>query len=308
MAAISETLRQARLRSGFDLDRLAAKTKINPRYLEAIETGNFDKLPSGIFARMFIKQYADAVGLDGASFAEEFQRNSQFGSYSPPEMGAIVDARRNFHPTVPGMFATGGKGRDERLTSALSSLIWVVAAVLVCAGAYYLLIHLPPRRASTAGTGTAQPSTTPPATAPAPSAEQPPAAPAPAKPDTVATNPPTANPEGSSPTPSNAPPTATPIHLTLTATEPVWVDATADGKSVLATVMKPGEPKDIQAEKGVRVKLGNAGGMEITFNGKKLEPVGPRGQVRTVDFTPWGAQVVPPPQPAGTNMNPDPLR
>ena len=71
MAAISETLRQARLRSGVDLDRLAAKTKINPRYLQAIETGDFDKLPSGIFARMFIKQYADAVGLDGASFAED---------------------------------------------------------------------------------------------------------------------------------------------------------------------------------------------------------------------------------------------
>ena len=71
MAAISETLRQARLRSGVDLDKLAAKTKINPRYLEAIETGNFDKLPGGIFARMFIKQYADAVGLDLADLSGE---------------------------------------------------------------------------------------------------------------------------------------------------------------------------------------------------------------------------------------------
>ena len=65
MAAISETLRQARLRSGVDLDRLAEKTKINRRYLQAIEAGDFGKLPSGIFARMFIKQYADAVGQIG---------------------------------------------------------------------------------------------------------------------------------------------------------------------------------------------------------------------------------------------------
>src|ERR1700742_2952121 len=98
MAAISETLRQARLRSGFDLERLGAKTKINLRYLEAIETGNFEKLPSGIFARMFIKQYADAVGLDGASFAEEFQRSSQFGNYAPPTAQAIVEARGSFQP------------------------------------------------------------------------------------------------------------------------------------------------------------------------------------------------------------------
>ena len=38
-----------------------------PDTLKAIEAGDFDKLPSGIFARMFVKQFADAVGLDGAS-------------------------------------------------------------------------------------------------------------------------------------------------------------------------------------------------------------------------------------------------
>src|SRR5260370_150044 len=100
MAAISETLRQARLRSGVDLDKLAAKTKINPRYLEAIERGDFEKLPSGIFARMFIKQYADAVGLDGASFAEEFQRSSQFGTHSAADLRTKADTHSSFHPSV----------------------------------------------------------------------------------------------------------------------------------------------------------------------------------------------------------------
>src|ERR1700690_3348896 len=100
MAAISETLRQARLRSGVDLDRLAAKTKINPRYLEAIGKGEFDKVPSGIFARMFIKQYADAVGLDGASFAEEYQRSLQFGDSSGATLGKLADSHTGFHPSV----------------------------------------------------------------------------------------------------------------------------------------------------------------------------------------------------------------
>src|ERR1700683_3392768 len=137
MAAISETLRQARLRSGVDLDKLAAKTKINPRYLEAIETGNFDKLPGGIFARMFIKQYADAVGLDGASFAEEFQRSSQFGSYSGGDTGSFAPSRASFHPSVPGFASGEGRARGDRLTSMLSSIIWVVAAIGVCADADY---------------------------------------------------------------------------------------------------------------------------------------------------------------------------
>src|SRR5579859_2754328 len=132
MAAISETLRQARLRSGYDLDKLAAKTKINPRYLEAIESGDFDKLPGGIFARMFVKQYADALGLDGAAFAEEYQRNSRFGSSSGPDLGAIAESHASFHPSVRGLSSTSEHVRNERLTSALSSLIWVVAAILVC--------------------------------------------------------------------------------------------------------------------------------------------------------------------------------
>src|SRR6202142_600651 len=136
MAAISETLRQARLRSGIDLDNLADKTKISPPYLKAIEAGEFGQLPSGIFARMFIKQYADAVGLDGASFAEEFQRSSQFGSYSATGSATIAESRGRFHPKVPGLSSTGDRLRDERLTRMLSSLIWVVAAILVCAGAY----------------------------------------------------------------------------------------------------------------------------------------------------------------------------
>src|SRR5579863_6521210 len=126
MAAISETLRQARLRSGVDLDKLAAKTKIPLRFLKAIDDGDFDRLPSGIFARMFIKQYADAVGLDGASFAEEFQRSSQFGSHSAPLMGSVVDTRSSFQPSVPAFMGGDDRSRNERLTNMLSSLIWVV--------------------------------------------------------------------------------------------------------------------------------------------------------------------------------------
>jgi hypothetical protein len=92
------------------------------------------------------------------------------------------------------------------------------------------------------------------------------------------------------------------IQLAINATEPVWVTATADGKTVIAETMSPGTSKTIAAEKQLRLTLGNAGGVEITLNGKKLEPVGPKGAVRTVDFTPWGAQVL-----SRTPPNPDPL-
>jgi cytoskeleton protein RodZ len=306
MAAISETLRQARLRSGVDLDKLAAKTKINPRYLRAIETGEFDKLPGGIFARMFVKQYADALGLDGASFAEEFQRSSQFGNYSP-DIGTTAESRADFHPSVRGLSSTGERVRDERLTSALSSLIWVLAAILVCAGAYYGLAHLPGRAGSmTADAPVAKPR---PESVPKPAPQiatsgQTPAPETPPVPVAAPVAPPvdTAEKAGQGPAPqTDQAPSA--IQLTLNATQTVWVTAIADGKTVISEALQPGVSKIVAASKGARLTIGNAGGLDITFNGKKLEPFGPSGQVRTVDFTSWGAQVV-----SRTPPSPDPLR
>jgi cytoskeleton protein RodZ len=309
---ISETLRQARLRSGVDLDKLAAKTKINPRYLEAIEQGEFDKLPGGIFARMFIKQYADAVGLDGASFAEEYARNSQFGSSTPAyQPRTFSESQSHFQPSVPSFSSTSESGRNERLTSMLSSLIWVVAAILVCAGAYYGLAHLPSRsvvREETSAPKPAKVAETPPAAQTTP----PPAQATPEAPKTEAEKKEgeTKPTEAPSTTPNPAPPPATdpnaPVQLTLTATEEVWVTAIADGKTVISEVMHPGTSKVVAATKGARLILGNAGGVDITFNGKKLEPFGPKGQVRTIDFSSFGAQVVSR-TPAST-ANPDPLR
>jgi cytoskeleton protein RodZ len=306
---ISETLRQARLRSGVDLDKLAAKTKINPRYLEAIERGEFEKLPGGIFARMFIKQYADAVGLDGASFAEEYARSSQFGSSTPAyQAKTFSESQSNFQPRIPSFSAISDSSRNERLTSMLSSLIWVVAAILVCAGAYYALAHLPSRTVVREETSVPKPAKAP----ETPRAAQTPPAPAQTTPEAPKTE--SAKKEGETKPAESAatapPPPATdpnaPVQLRLTATEEVWVTAIADGKTVVSESMQAGTSKTVSATKGARLTLGNAGGIDITFNGKKLEPFGPRGQVRTIDFSSFGAQVVSRTPP--TTSNPDPLQ
>jgi cytoskeletal protein RodZ len=293
MAAISETLRQARLRSGIDLDKLADKTKINPRYLKAIEAGDFGQLPSGIFGRMFVKQYADAVGLDGASFAEEFQRSTSFGDDADPDIRTMAASHNDYHPSVRGLSAVGDRVRSERLASMLSSFIWVVAAILVCAAAYYGLAHFPTRSTVTASVPAPAPKPTvvpAPATNPTPAPEQ-------AKPAAE-----------SNPVSSNSP-TAGAIQLEISASEPVWVTATADGKTVVSEVMQAGSSKIVAATNTARITLGNAGGAEITFNGKKLEPLGPKGQVRIVAFTPQDFQVISRTSPKGDSPpNPDPLR
>lgn len=65
MADIGEQLRKAREEKGLSLEDIEKITKIQYRYLKDLENDEFDKLPGDFYARAFIKQYAQVVGLNG---------------------------------------------------------------------------------------------------------------------------------------------------------------------------------------------------------------------------------------------------
>ena len=59
-------LKAWRKRKGIGLDAIAASTKLSVRQLEAIEAGDFRKLPGGIYNTNYIRQYAQAIGFNEA--------------------------------------------------------------------------------------------------------------------------------------------------------------------------------------------------------------------------------------------------
>ena len=61
---IGEQLRLAREERGVALREISNQTRISMRYLEAIESNDYKRLPGGIFNRSFVKAYARCVGFD----------------------------------------------------------------------------------------------------------------------------------------------------------------------------------------------------------------------------------------------------
>jgi cytoskeletal protein RodZ len=79
---IGNSLREARLRQGYELPRVEADTKIRAKYLRALEEEHFEVLPGETYVKGFLRTYAEYLGLDGQLYVDEF--NSRFTREEEP--------------------------------------------------------------------------------------------------------------------------------------------------------------------------------------------------------------------------------
>lgn len=73
MTELGKRLKEARESKKMSLDELQHITKIQKRYLIGIEEGNYSIMPGNFYVRAFIKQYAEAVGLDAEEIFHEYE-------------------------------------------------------------------------------------------------------------------------------------------------------------------------------------------------------------------------------------------
>jgi len=308
MISVGETLRAERLRRNLALDQISNELKISARFLGAIETGEFDKLPGGVFTKSFVRQYARLLGLDDEELASQVQRALQPAPEVPQFDSKVKPVESVFH--VPKMEEWESVGENRfRWSGSLSAAAIFVVALLICSLVYTWMQR--PHTAEVAQTPPApqqQPAANPqPVTPqPAPAVPPPEAAASPGEnlaakpaPETVAaaaqpasTRPATPVTRVAQPDPNAA------VHLEITAEEPVWLLARSDGKFAFSGTLEANQTRTVEALENVLLRLGNAGGVTITLNGKPIGPVGPKGQVRTVQFTSGGFQIVPAKPPA----------
>jgi cytoskeleton protein RodZ len=291
MSGFGGRLRREREMRGVSLEEISESTKIGTRNLKAIEDNEFEKLPGGIFNKGFVRAYSKFLGLDEDETVADFEaawKEQQLAKGQPLEPVIELPAEPEA-PKTPWL--------------AIVSVIALLAAIFALG--WFFMVRSQRDRASIQPTiiipadtqSSAQSSPSAPATAPSEAGTSQPVAP-----EATATGDPSAAlQESKGGADSNAPralpnsdssdsssvaiETPAPIQLKVVAHEDSWYSLSADGKELGQGILSAEKSRDVQAQKEVRLKLGNAGGVEISFNGKPVNLGGEAKQVRQLTFT-----------------------
>ncbi|GBG94597.1 transcriptional regulator [Ligilactobacillus salitolerans] len=125
MSEIGQTLKKARVDKGLTLDDLQQTTKIQKRYLIAIEEEDFKALPGDFYVKAFIKEYAETVGLNADELLSSFGDQIETQDESPvhEEATSRMNLReKNAHPE-------GGNG--QKILNYLPTIVIVVIVVAI---------------------------------------------------------------------------------------------------------------------------------------------------------------------------------
>ena len=262
MLELGTSFRKSRASLNLSIDKIAAETRINPRFLEAIENERFDLLPGGIFNRGFIRAYAVRLGLDPEEAVQGYEKLFRDGDSEPVQQE--TERVRGKTTKIPVYYV------------ALAGLLILVVVF------YFLTRHkAPPLTAAN-----------PPVAEPraiAPSEPSPAEVPAP---ETIAaTGPvsaptPQAPPAKPAPIPASSPSNAS-VVIELEVREESWFKLSSDGSDVVnSEVLAPGTTRRYTAANSMNVSIGNAAGVALRVNGQPVSSLGRTGQVRNILITP----------------------
>jgi cytoskeleton protein RodZ len=288
MESFGAYLKQLREEKGISKEDISSRTKISLKYLNALEEGDLGGIPNEVFARGFIRSYARCLALEEQDVLSRFE-----------ELAASY-----YHQKVEQSKTEQHKENQQKESIRRKQLLmqWGTGlAVFAVAVGLFIQNTIEHRNRQMPDVSEAKPQ--------APETEEQPMEMRTVNPPKVQDEktPITAdqNAEASPPVPltinpprsalSHSPETAAvpisppetlkkqiPVHsltLKVEAVEKGWVLVKIDDAVIKEVILDPGEKVDWTAHKQFRLSLENAGGVKVEFNGKLLDPLGPRGVV-----------------------------
>jgi cytoskeletal protein RodZ len=275
MQNVGKWLQTARESQSLSIEDAERETRIRPRYLRALETGDYGAMPGGESqTRGFLRRYAAFLGL------------------SPDE--AITRYDQEVHGASPSAAAPSSTVREEIVSPArpmdLSPPNMGLWATLAVIGLVIFLVlvgwWLLSRDFGAAPSPSPIPSTPVLGDTPSPSSVSSP---------TSAGLQPSPSPEIEA-TPTFA--VADSVTVTLQALEHVWIRVRVDEVVVFEGMLAPDAPQTWIGLQQVVVETGNGAGLVAMANGQEQGPIGERGALSARGWGPEGEIVVPLPGPS----------
>lgn len=280
---LHERLRRRRQACGVDLEALSRETRIQMRYLEAIELGQVHLLPQGVYMRNFIRVYLRAVGMENAAEIQNTIDQLTAGVLRLPITTPlpVPPPRQPQGPPAWTVAAVGGG-----------------AAVLLLLMGWVLWRLLAPQAP---GFGSNR-------TAAAAEAAQPP--------------PPTGLPEvlrleaeGPAPAPPRAPASAASIPVMLRANRRVWLSVTPESGEPQAISLQKDEAVEVPVTQPTTLEFSGGGAVDVTIGGRSVPAARLRSRALRIDpesleelFSEPAPAPRPTPKPASTpTMMSDPI-
>jgi cytoskeletal protein RodZ len=295
MSKLADTLYAARRQSGLSLEEVAHATRIPVATLQAIENDDFRRMPSTVYARGFVRNYAAFLNLD------------------PDQMARLFDEAINYRPQtvkiaarepvrIAGLMTPNVAAIGVAVVLATIIFVWLYSAFFVADPARTARLPTPPVPTPTALAGVVLPiaTNTPP---PRPTEAAPPAATATAEripaallpgPTPTAIASPTATTPGGTVTPT-VDPGALALKIRIVEA-PSWVQVRIDGVVVFSGTLAPGVERSFSAKSELFIHAGRSDAVEMVLNGVPQGRLGSPGQsVVRRTFTRSGAADTPPP-------------
>lgn len=273
-----EAWKKERESRGMTLDEATAALHVSKKYLRGIEEGDYTGWPERVFSSGYIRAYAKLLSQDPEPLLSEYYRHIEKQSVKESET-----------QIKPEWLERERRRGSRKVTYTLAAaVVLLVGLVLAWYGRRMAFRPVPapqvkvtplpaPAPSPTENAAIAAPGSAPDNTAEAQVASPPPAVapipgPAPEAPATA--------PQSSVASVGGVGPVKSPYQLFLESVELTWLMYTLDDGQPMDVMLYPGDKISIQAKKKILLKVGNAGGVVGTLNGKPLPPFGDRGQVK----------------------------
>ncbi len=250
-------LKAQRESKGLSIDELHARTRIDKKFLEAIETGNFSIMPE-VYVRAFIREYAAEIGLNPEEILHKFDLAKEGSDFNEDESAEkIEDKPANEEVESDKSFVDSSvvKPRDRETPEKKKNAIYfyVIGGILLLVILYFVFVPggkeeiVVERKYS-------------PAKVEKPKAEVEPQSAAKIK-------------------------EKKPFKVELSGSDTVWIRARIDNAKTEEFTLVPEVSRIISVKDTLRLVIGNAAGVKVNVNDKPVNFTGKKGQVKNLILT-----------------------